>query len=102
MASFSSERLFAVLFGLLIMATPACHKSGDGSLVGTLTIGMGCSSLLINVNPHVTLQPENLSDFSSTVTLKAGQRVIFSYTPSADGSVCMDGPVVKLTSIRND
>lgn len=95
-------RLATIIFGLLLMVIGACHKSQNDMYTGTLTAGVGCNVLLINVNPHLTLQPTNLGDFSSTVTAKPGQRVIFSYTVTSEGTFCMDGPVVMLKAIRND
>jgi len=87
----------------LTLLSGACHKSQDGYTTGVLTGTVGCGSIVIQVGPQLTLQPTNLGDFSSTVTIKTGQKVLFSYTIVPDeASICMVGPIITLKSIRND
>jgi len=69
--------------------------------LGTLSAGVGCGNLLIEVNPKTVFQPVNLDSFPA-VTQKPGQQVLFTYTILNDGTTCMDGPAIHLNSIRND
>jgi hypothetical protein len=77
----------------------ACHKSQPGNM-GTFELGVGCEILLIKVSTGAVLQPLNLGDFPA-VTQKPGQQVVFTYTTLDDATTCMDGPVIRLNSIRN-
>jgi hypothetical protein len=92
------RRLFilSVFLGLF-----SCHKRlPAGMTLGTLTDGVGCSTVLIQVNQYIAFQPGNLDSFPA-VTQKLGQQVLFSYTELDNATVCMDGPPIRLNTIRN-
>jgi hypothetical protein len=91
-----------LLFPLVFLMVTGCRKTApSGMTLGTLSAGVGCGNLLIEVSPKTVFQPVNLDAFPA-VTQKPGQQVLFTYTVLDDGTTCMDGPVIHLISIRND
>jgi hypothetical protein len=90
--------LFLILFFLF-----ACKKetaTGFKNVKGNLTGAQGCTNWIIRENNGTTWEPNNLSSFQ--VTLKGGQPVIFSFTIDNDnGSFCMTGARIRLTSIQD-
>jgi hypothetical protein len=87
---------------LLILLVPiSCHKRLPAAMtLGTLSPGVGCGNILIEVNSKTEFQPVNLDSFPA-VTQKVGQQVLFSYTELDNPTTCMDGPAIRLISIRN-
>jgi len=93
------RRLFILL---VFLALIGCHKRVPAAMtLGTLSLGVGCGNILITVNSKTTFQPVNLDSFPA-VTQKPGQQVLFSYTDLDNSTTCMDGPAIRLISIRND
>jgi hypothetical protein len=92
------RRLFILL---VFVALASCQKRLPAGLtLGTLTDGVGCSAILITVSQNSAFQPVNLDSFPA-VTQKLGQQVLFSYTVLDNSTVCMNGPSIRLITIRN-
>ena len=86
---------------LMLLVPIGCHKRLPAAMtLGTLSAGGGCTEILIEVNSKTEFQPVNLDSFPA-VTKKLGQQVLFSYTELDNATTCMDGPPIRLISIRN-
>jgi hypothetical protein len=67
----------------------------------TLMGAPGCSAWIINQDNGPSWQPVNLNSFQ--ITLKGGQRVIFSFTVENNNSTTyMSGELIELTSIQDE
>jgi hypothetical protein len=92
------RRLFILLVFLGLIS---CHKRLPAGMTrGTLADGVGCGDILIEVNQNTLFLPINLDSFPA-VTQKLGQQVLFSYAELDNATTCMDGPPIRLITIRN-
>lgn len=92
------------LFVIFLFAViGSCSKTGTNPLIhgtGTLTgISTGCRVWMIRDQDKLLLQPMNLDSFS--ITLQAGQAVVFSYYKSNGGNICLNGQPITLVSIED-
>jgi hypothetical protein len=71
-----------------------------GITPGTLTDGVGCGNVLIEVDSKTVFQPVNLDSFPA-VSRKLGLQVLFSYTELDNATFCMDVPPIRLITIRD-
>jgi hypothetical protein len=88
---------------LILLFFGVCKKEAATTfknVKGTMTGAPGCTSWIILQDNGTNWEPDNLGSFQ--VTLKAGQPVIFSFVVDNDnGSFCMTGPRIRLTSIQD-
>jgi hypothetical protein len=96
-------RLYCIIF-LIILFITSCKKDATSTfknVKGTLMGGAGCSSWIIDQDNGPSWQPLNLNSFQ--VTLKGGQRVIFSFTiDNKNPTTCMSGETIELISIQDE
>lgn len=90
-----------VIFVLLLMSCKKNTATGFKNVKGTLMGAAGCSSWMIQQDNGPSWQPLNLDSFQ--VTLKGGQRFIFSFIiDNKNGTTCQSGETIDLSSIQDE
>jgi hypothetical protein len=90
-----------VIFVLLLISCKKDAATLFKNVRGTLMGAAGCSAWMIQRDNGPSWEPLNLDSFQ--VTLKGGQRVIFSFTiDNKNPTICMSGETIELTSIQDE
>jgi hypothetical protein len=91
------------LVGCLSFLIYACSKSNSGFIKGKLHdyTGLDGCGMLIDLDNGEVLEPINLSDFQTEVTIQDGQKVWVKYHETSGGSFCMVGKIVTIDEIEN-
>ena len=95
-----SKLVSLVLIGLVYSS---CSKSKSGMEKAKLHdyTGLDGCGMLIDLDNGEVLEPINLSDFQTEVTIQDGQKVWVKYHETSGGSFCMVGKIVTIDEIEN-
>jgi len=91
-----------ILFSALSLLIFACTKSHEGMTKATIrdyTRFDGCGMLIVLENGD-EIEPSNLNNFSSTVSISDGQKVWVKYHETGAMSICMLGPTVEIDELE--
>jgi len=80
----------------------SCTKSHEGMTKATIrdyTGFDGCGMLIVLENGD-EIEPSNLNNFSSTVSISDGQKVWVKYHEIGAMSICMEGPTVEIDELE--
>ena len=91
-----------ILFSALSLLIFACTKSHEGMTKATIrdyTGFDGCGILIVLENGD-EIEPSNLNNFSSTVSISDGQKVWVKYHETGAMSICMVGPTVEIDELE--
>jgi hypothetical protein len=91
-----------ILFIAISFLIFSCTKSHEGMTKATIKdfTGLdGCGMMLVLEN-STALEPGNLNDFSSTVSITDGQKVWVKYQENNVASICMAGQTVLIDELE--
>jgi hypothetical protein len=91
-----------ILFIAISFLIFSCTKSHEGMTKATIEdfTGLdGCGMMLVLEN-GTALEPGNLNDFSSTVSITDGQKVWVKYQENNVASICMAGQTVLIDELE--
>jgi len=91
-----------ILFSAISLLIFACTKSHEGMTKATIRdyTGLdGCGMLIVLENGD-EIEPSNLNNFSSTVSISDGQKIWVKYHEIGGASICMVGPAVEIDGLE--
>jgi hypothetical protein len=91
-----------LLFSALSFLVFSCSKSHEGMTKATIKdfTGLdGCGMLIVLENGD-EIEPSNLNNFSSSVSISDGQKVWVKYHEIGAMSICMVGPTVEIDDLE--
>ena len=91
-----------LLFTALSFINFSCSKKHEGMTKATIKdyTGLDGCGMLIVLENGVEIEPSNLNNFSSTVSISDGQKIWVKYHEIGGASICMVGPTVEIDGLE--
>ncbi len=91
-----------LLFSTLSFLIFGCSKTHEGMTKATLKdyTGLDGCGIVIELENGDVLEPTNLTEFSSSVSIADGQKVWVKYHSISAASICMVGPIVQIDELE--
>jgi hypothetical protein len=91
-----------ILFSALGFLVFSCSKSHEGMTKATLKdyTGLDGCGMVIELENGDAIEPTNLTEFSSSVSIADGQKVWVNYHEVELASICMVGPIVQIDELE--
>ena len=91
-----------LLFSALSFLIFSCSKSHEGMTKATLKdyTGLDGCGMVIELENGDKIEPTNLTEFSSSVSIADGQKVWVKYHSISAASICMVGPIVQIDELE--
>lgn len=91
-----------IIFSILSFLIFSCSKSHEGMTKATIKdyTGLDGCGIVIELENGTTIEPGNITAFSSSVSISDGQKVWVKYHETGAMSICMVGPTVEIDAME--